>query len=250
VRRCLLLFCGFAATSPAAALRYWVAPCSSETTGCRSGDPELAQWAMEAWQTASNGHLALEKTADREKAHIRLYWTTGSAGLFGETRPIMVDGVRGAEVYVLPTVVPPGETDAILRDAIVYLTCVHETGHALGLEHTADFADIMYSFQYGGDIRQYFDRYRRLLTSRSDIRKHSGLSANDRSQLSELYRQSQHEKLRLPAEEYEACCYRSHWPAFLEVSYSVSPPNPTPTASGSGASAASSGANGRTGSDC
>ncbi len=185
MRLLLALCCGLMAH--AAALRYWVAPCASETSGCHAGDPELAEWAMEAWQAASNGHLTLEKTADRAKAHIRLYWSTGSAGLFGETRPIVVDGVRGAEVYVLPTVVPPSETDLLLRDAIVYLTCLHETGHALGLEHTAEFADIMYSFQYGGDIHEYFDRYRRQISVRADIHKRSGLSPADRTHLAELY---------------------------------------------------------------
>ena len=37
----------------------------------------------------------------------------------------------------------------------------------------------MYSFAFGGDIVEYCLRYRRLLNSRDDIRKHSGLSAND-----------------------------------------------------------------------
>ncbi|MEI9973452.1 MAG: matrixin family metalloprotease [Ignavibacteriota bacterium] len=113
---------------------------------------------------------------------------TGSDGLYGETRMIDVNGERGAEVYVLPTVVPAGEKDQLLRDAIVYLTCVHETGHALGLEHTANFADIMYSFQYGGDIPEYFGRYRRLLASRADIRKHSGMSAADRRRVAEKFK--------------------------------------------------------------
>lgn len=182
----VLLFCCWVAQ--AATLRYWVAPCTDEATGCHPGDPELARWAMEAWQAASARHLTLESTTDREKAHIRVYWSTGNAGMFGETRPIVVDGVHGAEVFVLPTVVPPGEKDVLLRDAIVYLTCVHETGHALGLAHTADFADIMYSFQYGGDIREYFARYRRQLSSRDDIRKHAGMSARDRSRLVDLFR--------------------------------------------------------------
>jgi hypothetical protein len=88
---------------------------------------------------------------------------------------------------VLPTVVPPNEKDELLRDAIVYLTCLHETGHALGLEHTANFADIMYSFQYGGDIPEYFGRYRRLLESRGDIRKHPGMSAADRQRVAERF---------------------------------------------------------------
>ena len=172
----LLIF----SAAPAANLRYWVQPCTDPESQCQSGDPELAAWAIQAWQAASNGKLTFEKTAEMESAHIRIYWATANQGLYGEARPILVDGVQGAEVYVLPGIVPKGEKDLLLRDAIVYLTCLHETGHALGLAHTAKFADIMYSFQYGGDIDEYFNRYRRLLKSRSDIQKHSGMSEDDR----------------------------------------------------------------------
>ena len=183
----ILLFLLVGCVAQAATLRYWVEPCSKPESGCHAGDPELAQWAMEAWQTASAGKLTLQKIAEPDKAHIRVHWVSGNDGLFGEARPIMVDGVRGAEVYVLPAVVPPDETDALLRETIVYLTCLHETGHALGLAHTAAFADIMYSFQYGGDIPEYFARYRRQLSARSDIRKHSGMSDEDRRRLVELW---------------------------------------------------------------
>jgi hypothetical protein len=44
----------------------------------------------------------------------------------------------------------------------------------------------MYSFQYGGDIDAYFDRYRRLLKQRSDIAQHSGLSDGDRKALAAI----------------------------------------------------------------
>jgi hypothetical protein len=44
----------------------------------------------------------------------------------------------------------------------------------------------MYSFQYGGDITEYFNRYRRLLTRREDIRKHSAISDEDRKRFDEL----------------------------------------------------------------
>ena len=181
VRTLLILLVGCAAQG--ATLRYWVEPCLKPESGCHAGDPELAQWAMEAWQTASAGKLTLQKIAEPGKAHIRVHWVSGNGGLFGEARPIVVDGVRGAEVYVLPAVVPPDETDALLRETIVYLTCLHETGHALGLAHTAAFADIMYSFQFGGDITAYFGRYRGLLKSRADIAAHSGISDADRAAL-------------------------------------------------------------------
>jgi hypothetical protein len=185
VRTLLFLLVGCAAQG--ATLRYWVEPCSKPESGCHAADPELAQWAMEAWQTASGGKLTLQKIAEPDKAHIRVHWVSGSDGLFGEARPIMVDGVRGAEVYVLPAVAPPDQAGGLLRETIVYLTCLHETGHALGLAHTATFADIMYSFQYGGDITEYFARYRRQLLARSDIRKHSGMSDEDRRRLVELW---------------------------------------------------------------
>jgi hypothetical protein len=182
----LLLLLLLATAAGATTLRYWVQPCARPESGCHVGDPELAQWALEAWQSAAPGELKFEKAAQVEKAQIRIYWATGNSGLYGEARPIVVDGLRGAEVYVLP----PAETprDRLLRDTIVYLTCLHETGHALGLMHTAAFADIMYSFQYGGDIPEYFGRYRRQLAMREDIRKHAGMSAEDRQRLTELYR--------------------------------------------------------------
>jgi len=95
---------------------------------------------------------------------------------------MLFEGKRGAIVNVLPNVVQD-KTDPLLRDAIVYLTCLHESGHALGLSHTRAFADIMYSFQYGGDITAYFGRYRGLLKARGEIAMHSGVSDADRAAL-------------------------------------------------------------------
>jgi hypothetical protein len=171
-----------------ASLKYWVEACNNTESGCRAGDPELAQWAMEAWQAGSDGKLKLERVAERDKAHIRIYWANGRDGLYGETRPIQVGSVRGAEVYVLAPAANASDNDALLRETVLYLTCLHESGHALGLEHTSAFADIMYNFQYGGDIPEYFARYRRQLRARADIRKHSGMSADDRRRLLEIFR--------------------------------------------------------------
>ena len=174
-----------AAACHAMTFHYWVEPCTNHDSPCHADDPELAQWALEAWQAATSGKLNFVKAPDLDHAEIRIHWANGDLGLYGEAQPILVNGVRGAEVFVLPPAESP--KDPLLRDTIVYLTCLHETGHALGLQHTAAFADIMYSFQFGGDIPEYFGRYRRLLSVRADIRKHSGMSADDRRRITQLY---------------------------------------------------------------
>jgi matrixin len=182
VKHFLLILWLLPCASAAEHYSFWVEPCSAAETGCRPGDDELASWAFQAWQKASNGALEFSRTENREHARIRVLWASAQQGLYGETRRIDVDGKRGAEVYVLPA--PLGANDdRLMRDAVVYLTCLHETGHALGLPHTAAFDDIMYSFQYGGDIPEYFGRYRRKLAARDDIRKNSGMSESDRVHL-------------------------------------------------------------------
>jgi len=105
-----------------------------------------------------------------------------------------VDGKPGSAIYVNPDVTQLGEEiylaaqrDSLLREAIVYLTCLHESGHALGLSHTAKFEDIMYSFGFGGDIVEYFERYRRKIGSRQDIRGVSAISVYDRQRLLALF---------------------------------------------------------------
>ncbi len=166
---------------------WWVDDCSGSVarSGCAKADVELAQWAFEAWQRESGNRIVFAKSDAHHHARLVVHWASG-ANLYGETRRTIVDGKPGAELYILPNANADRDAAPFLRDTIVYLTFVHETGHALGLSHTADFADIMYTFQYGGDIAEYFDRYRRLLTKRSDIAHHSGLSDNDRKALNAI----------------------------------------------------------------
>lgn len=177
---------------------YWIQPCSKELSresGCEEADLELARWALEAWQRAAGGQLAFVKADAEDNARIRIYWVGGQNGRYGEARPIVVQGRPGAAVYVRPDlsqlgpqIDATGRKDRLFRHAIVYLTCLHESGHAIGLPHTAAFDDIMYSFAFGGDILEYFSRYRRKLASRDDIRKRSGISPSDARRLGAIYR--------------------------------------------------------------
>jgi hypothetical protein len=152
---------------------YWIEPCTNPETACLASDPQLAKWAFSAWETASKGRLHFVETKNRPEAQIQVVWATPSSGLYGETIGKVVNIRIAAE----------GVKDPLLRETIVYLTCLHEEGHALGLEHTSNFDDIMYTFQYGGNIPEYFARYRRKLTTRDDIKKTPGLSPADRSRI-------------------------------------------------------------------
>jgi len=174
---------------------YWIEPCRHPESGCETNDAQLAEWAFSAWHKASGGSLDFV-TSPLSKARIRLYWAAnGSNGLYGETRAIEVDGKHGAELNVRPAlsglgqkIEEEGTNDRLFRDSVVYLTCLHELGHALGLPHTHQFGDIMYSFEYGGNILEYFSRYRRKLHSRDDFVRHSGLSSEDEKHMVALYK--------------------------------------------------------------
>jgi hypothetical protein len=169
---------------PPGPLAFFVAT-GAPDSGFRPGDRELATWALEMWAHESRGTVALQPVVE-ERALFRVYWVPPTDTTFGEMKRLMVGGQTGAAVYVRADVNGLGESiasrakqDALWRDTIVFLTCLHELGHAFGLPHTADDRDIMYSFGFGGDIVEYFARHRRKLRTRADLRTVSGLSSAD-----------------------------------------------------------------------
>ena len=175
-----------------AEITYFVAAGAPESR-FRPSDTDLATLALQAWARSTEGKLRFSP-APESSALLRVYWVAANFGQYGEMRPIVVDGRRGAAVYIRPDTQALGEEiairsreDSLFRDTVVYLTCLHELGHALGLEHTAEFADIMYFFGFGGDVVAFFERYRSQLRSREDIAGVAGLSEGDLAQLRLLY---------------------------------------------------------------
>jgi hypothetical protein len=184
--------------APAAEVyNYWVQPCSGDVaarSACDAGDAELARWALEAWQQAAGPGLRFVAVDGQIEARIRVYWLDKRPQLYGDTRMVYLNGKRGWDIEVNPDlsqfgprIAAAAQSDKLFRDTVVYLTCLHEAGHVLALPHTADFGDIMYSFQYGGDVLEYFNRYRRTLEARSGIRTHSGISEAERKRVAGIY---------------------------------------------------------------
>lgn len=147
----------------------------------KNADEDLAVWALEAWEKASSGKIKLRRVQEPDDARLQVVYAKGNDGQYGEAAPVVINGKPGVRLYIRSA--DFGRGDKLLRDTILYLTVLHEAGHAFGLVHTRNFDDIMYSFQFGGDLVEYFARYRRKLTKREDIRKHSGIAAGDMKQL-------------------------------------------------------------------
>jgi matrixin len=165
-----------------------------EGSAFRPADRDLAVWAIKQWEHALNGALRFEPSAEHE-AIVRVFWVPSKRGGYGETRAFEAGALHGAAVFIRPDVdaldpeiAAAARRDPLMRDTIVYMTCLHELGHALGLNHSLGYGDVMYSFGFGGDVPGFFDRYRSELRTRDDIAARSGLTSRDIARARALYK--------------------------------------------------------------
>ena len=152
------------------------------------GGAALVERALVTWTTAIGRDVTLRRTTVSTDAVVRVGFAS-SRGVYGETRP-QIDARTGTIVSADVVIASDtGGDDPLTRRIVIYLTALHELGHALGLRHTDNVADIMYSFRRPDDGERYFAAYRRRLRSSDDIgsAQASGLSSNDLAAVRELY---------------------------------------------------------------
>jgi matrixin len=158
-----------------------------DSRGAPAGAEAIVERAMTTWTEAAGGRFTLRKTTARGEANVRVQFVPGNR-VYGETLPRLdLSGeIVSADVRINGDVVG----DPMDRRIVVYLTALHELGHAIGLPHTDEFTDIMYSFRRPDDGERYFGAYRQRLRTTDDIgsARATGLSAGDQAALRALYK--------------------------------------------------------------
>jgi hypothetical protein len=168
---------------PHAVIAVWL-----DTRAAPPGADTLVGRAVATWTHAAAGRFVLQPSSSRDAARISVRFVRAD-GIYGEASPRIDEatGMIGSAEVLIAGDVSGG--DAVQQRIVIYLTALHELGHALGLPHTSVFDDIMYSFRRPDDGERYFGAYRRRLRSSDDIgtERATGLSPADVAALQTLY---------------------------------------------------------------
>src|SRR5262245_15542554 len=147
----------------------------------------MVRRAATSWSRASGGMLRFSEARSFPSLGIRVRFIRDDEN-FGEAVPYVdAETQRIVRADIVLQLDPSG--DVLRQQIVVYLSALHELGHALGLKHVTTFGDVMYQFRSPADPDRYFTGYRRIVRSETGIGSAaaSGLTPRDVAALRVLY---------------------------------------------------------------